>query len=205
MNRKAYLDYCRISACISVVVLHVAALWNRLPAPEYKCIVSNIYILLNFYAVPVFVMISGTLYLNTEKEVSVKKLWIKTIWKYACIYIVWQLFYMAAEGSQFNDLKGIAKDMMKPYYVLWYLPMQIGLYVVTPVLRKIVSDKKVLEYWIVLAGMINLITEYINKVYGASGLHSFMNDFMIELVGGWTFYFVLGYFLDTIKIKHGYR
>lgn len=205
MNRKIYLDYCRVLACISVVVLHVSALWNQLPATEYKCIVSNIYILFNLYPVAVFVMISGALYLDPKKEVNTKKFWTKTICRFVCIYIVWQMFYVIVEGNQLNNLKDIVKNMMKPYYILWYLPMQIGLYAVTPLLRKIASDKRVLGYWIALAGIVNLIGEFINKVYSGGVLNSFMDGFMVEMVGGWTFYFVLGYFLDTVEIKCSYR
>ena len=200
--RKSYLDYLRIISCFSVITLHVSALWSSLPAADPKCMISNLYILFHYYAVPIFVMISGVLFLNPEKEIDLKGLWKDRIFKFAVLYVVWQLFYMITTGSLNIDVlhhpRAILFWIMKPYYALWYLPMQIGLYIVTPFIREITKSKKYTVYWMGIACVTNVLLEFVKAVNGER-IISFSDSFMIHMLSGWTFYFVLGYFLDSMK------
>ena len=71
-TRKQYFDWIRIFVCFAVVMLHVSATWflNRDISSTPWCI-SVIYNSATRWAVPIFVMISGALFLNAD--ISVKK------------------------------------------------------------------------------------------------------------------------------------
>ena len=91
------LDLLRILATFGIVVLHVSGLpaeyadVNELP---WKIDIS-IRILFR-WCVPVFFMISGALFLSGEREVSVARLYKKTILRIATCFLFWSAFYAAA-------------------------------------------------------------------------------------------------------------
>ena len=74
-NRKIEIDLLRIVACFSVIMLHSSAqYWYELPVSSLRWSVSNGYDALFRFGVPIFVMISGMLFLGREGEVKIKKL-----------------------------------------------------------------------------------------------------------------------------------
>lgn len=90
MNRKNYLDNVRVVAMFMVVAIHVciAALddfdtYSLVDATIYRAI-TNLF----HCAVPLFFMISGTLILPPQKEISLKKLWTNYIRRYALVIII---------------------------------------------------------------------------------------------------------------------
>ena len=91
-ERFAYLDYLRILATFGVVLLHVSA-WNWTSATiggfEWK--VLSFYNGLVRWCVPVFVMISGALFLG--RKVDLKKLYINHVLKMWVAFAVWSTIY----------------------------------------------------------------------------------------------------------------
>ena len=83
-----YIDILRIIACFSVIMLHASAqAWYSLPVDSFGFKVANSYDALFRFGVPVFVMISGALFLAPEKEPDVKKLYRHNILRLAILYI----------------------------------------------------------------------------------------------------------------------
>ena len=69
--RKYYLDVLRILACVAVIAFHITGIWNGRAALLYKNML--------LFHVPVFVMISGSLFLNPDHESSLSTLYKKNI------------------------------------------------------------------------------------------------------------------------------
>ena len=70
---QLYIDVLRIIACFSVIMLHTSAqAWYSLPVDSGGFKIANSYDALFRFGVPVFVMISGALFLAPEKEPDVK-------------------------------------------------------------------------------------------------------------------------------------
>lgn len=122
--------------------------------------VSNFYHGIFRFAVAVFVMISGTLYLDSKRNWSLKKLWRKNILQIAAAYAFWQFFYAVYRIVVSGNMEGPVLFLKKvliycssSYFHLWYLPMLAGLLAVTPLLWEIVNcerGKKWEEYLILL-------------------------------------------------------
>ena len=83
-----------------------------------------------------------------------------------------------------------------------FVPMMIGLYMVVPFLKKICSDKKTEEYYIILVivftfglNVLKLIPQSDIFVYGILG------NFNLYMVLGYTGYFVIGHYISSYSVK----
>ncbi|MBR3027382.1 MAG: acyltransferase family protein [Bacteroidales bacterium] len=74
MNRVLYLDILRIMAIIAVVMLHVSAQRFYVSFPSYEWEVRMFFNSMVRWGVPIFVMISGALFLDPQKKISLAKL-----------------------------------------------------------------------------------------------------------------------------------
>ena len=79
-NHIAYLEALRLVACILVVGVHVSAFnLEQVPVESLNFKVMNGLDCLSILGVPLFVMISGALFLAPSYEVTVKKFYTKKI------------------------------------------------------------------------------------------------------------------------------
>ena len=75
-GRMLHYDLLRILACFSVVMLHSAAqFWYTIPVTEPEWVIANSYDAVSRFGVPIFVMISGVLFLNNDREINLKRLY----------------------------------------------------------------------------------------------------------------------------------
>ena len=201
-GRTIYIDLLRIIACFSVVVLHSASqFWYDLPVTDTNWLIGNSYNALVRFGVPIFVMISGAIFLAPGKEISIKRLYIHNILRMVIIYILWNGIYGLFDCRKYDwsllSPRDVITEMAYGRYHLWFLAMIIGLYMLVPILRKwlLVAEEKDVRYFLVLfvvfqigketffALQNNLLTQFL------SGLIS------IEMVCSYVGYFVLGYYV----------
>lgn len=121
----------------------------------------------------IFIMISGCLYLDSKRTWNLRRLWKRNILPIAAAYIFWQMFYAVyriitngtlAKGSKAALVKFMVY-ISKSYFHLWYLPMLIGLLIITPMLWEIVNSargKQWEEYMIVLFLVFQILPYTIN-------------------------------------------
>ena len=145
-DRIDYLDALRNIACFAVVMLHVAALNTyNVDFQSYEWNVFMFYESVVNWAVPLFVMISGSVML--EREYSYKVI-IKKCKSIVFVFWVWSILFLTFEII----INGITpyKNMLwlqmilQGHYHMWYLIMLFGLYLIIPLIRVIV-EKPVLE------------------------------------------------------------
>ena len=97
IQRQYQLDYLRVFASIAIILLHVTA--QNMPYCELAGTEWNIYNICNSasrWGVPVFVMMSGALFL--PREISTKTLYKKYISRMAIAYVVWSAFYVIVDS-----------------------------------------------------------------------------------------------------------
>lgn len=218
MNRKVYCDYLRIIATFAVVIIHVAATkWTGVDVN------SNLWKNINFinsifrWCIPIFVMISGTLFLG--KDISLKKLYSKYILRMVLAFFFWSSFYVFnAPGGIKNGIRHIIGGILKGHYHMWYIIMIIGIYMCIPFFNKIVSEEKITKYFLLVSfGLAYLIPwglhvisdtiatkyEFLNKLVEI--VDNNVSTMELNMVMGYSFYFVLGYYLDRVKINKKIR
>ena len=208
-ERLLYPDALRILAIFAVVVLHVAAGKRSsvgVETPEWK--VLNIYDSLVRWSVPVFVMVSGMFMLDPQKKTTWRTLFGKNALRIATAFFIWSAVYAANDVGMGKlplawnraALSRLAVKFFFGHYHLWFLFVIAGLYVVTPVLRKIVEDPRVTEYFLVLAFVFAGVMSWIQLFPGTETFLGWVNRFNIRLPLGFAGYYVAGYYLKVRDI-----
>ena len=207
-TRIVYFDYLRIFAMFAVMVLHVAAQnWYNTPVNTFEWQTFNVFDSLMRWGVPVFVMISGALFLG--KEHPIEKIYKKNILRllvamffWSIIYALWQTFAVKVVTSKTDFLVAVING----HAHLWFIYMIIGLYMISPLLRKIVEDRKLAWYFVILSFVFSfLLPELVSIIrikaeLPANLIQGVSSALRISMVTGFSGYFVLGYLLNTAKI-----
>ncbi|WP_027422071.1 acyltransferase [Lachnobacterium bovis] len=222
MERKTYCDYLRVIATFAVVLLHVSASnWYSTDVNGLQWQAFNFYDSVVRWGVPVFLMISGALFLN--REVPLKKIYGKYILRMVIAFYVWSLFYviMTVETLENGIIYGIKTHMRAlalGHYHMWFIIMIIGIYMCIPFYKRIVTDDFIMKYFLILSFIfffmipwtIKLLNDYVvgnneqmAKLVGV--VNSYVSNKNMQMVLGYSFYFVLGYFLDMIELKKKQR
>ena len=209
-ERIIYLDMLKIISCIFVVIIHVTAPGFRgFKLNSLSWDINLLFNMLARFAVPVFVMVSGALFLDKNKEIDIKRLWKKNILHLFVLYILWTIIYSVynvySKGFGFN-IKNILVDCIKSsYYHLWFIPMIIGLYMIVPIIRPFTKDKRLLEYFIVLFFVLKIIP-YTLDLFNVSVIHKILQRMSIAFLsfdGIFSFagYFIIGHYINEYGIK----
>ena len=210
-NRVIYLDLLRIISAFAVVMLHVATQHWEDSFFSTEWMIRNVYDSCVRWCVPVFVMISGALFLDTKRELNVKRLYTKNIVRILYTFILWSIIYALANAflntKENMKISYIASDIFAGRFHLWFLKMLLGLYIVTPILKSIVSSKRVEIYFLCVAIITCSIIPLFLFVAGlfnneiTSILEGWYNTMEIKIALGYTGYFVLGHFLNTYSFN----
>lgn len=143
-NRIWYWDILRISAMVFLVIRHSAtATFEFVPTLGTDWWVSNIYGSLSAWMVPVFMMISGASFLNPKRNITIDKIYKKNVFRMLCAFSFWSVFYAVYNTVSGQDLKDSFLEMFfQGHFHLWFIPMIIGMYIITPLLRTVANNQK---------------------------------------------------------------
>ena len=203
-NREIYFDILKIVACFFVIILHVAArCWYNTDIYSFEWNVLNFYDGISRWTVPVFVMVSGAIFLN--KDDSVKKIYIKNISKLVVVFFVWSYIYLYINGKQ--DLIYNVFKLLIGNFHMWFIYMIIGLYIMTPIFKCIVKDKFLTKYFLILCFIFSFaipqiitIASFFEESLGAV-LQLIIDNFHFTFVSEFAFYYIIGYCLNKVDIK----
>ena len=206
-KRLIYLDYLRVLAAISVIVLHVSAKYfHSVDTHSLRWVAIVLYNSITRWGVPVFVMISGFLFLNREK--SIKELYKKNILRIIIVFIIWSFIYAVFNYYTTDiNLKKVIIQFIKGPNHLWYLKMIVLLYMMVPLLKKIIENKKLMYYFLLLTFIFSFVLPHLLKAiticFGDAYklVDYFMKQMNLNFIMGFAFYFVLGYFLNNVKLS----
>ena len=83
-------------------------------------------------------------------------------------------------------------------YHMWFLPMILGLYVLTPLLKEMVRSRELCEYFLILYFLFNLLYNTLFKfqIPYATIMKSLFTRLPLKMLEGYIGYYVLGYYLD---------
>lgn len=213
-ERIITFDLLRIVAAFAVILLHVSALYwyNCFPSTEWE--IRNLYDTLTRWSVPVFVMISGALFLDSSKTISLKRLYKKNVVRIVVAYLLWSIFYLIFYSYRRGYLSNFHFNLISiingPIH-LWFLKMLAGLYVVIPLLREIVVKRRLELYFLFLSLITTFILPMVLDAIGLSSakllsiLNNNINQFGLKMAVGYSGYFVLGHYLYNYNISRHHR
>lgn len=210
MRRSLNLDMLRFIATIAVIVLHISAQnYNNvdIPGKAFSAFVFTNGLVR--WCVPIFVMISGSLFLG--KELSIGILYKKYIWRLFFALVSWSGIYAMwdiVNGSSISEAIG---QFITGHYHLWYLYMAIGIYSLIPVLNKIVSDKVLEKYFMLITFLFGILVPTMNNIFSLKFdiLHSWTDTILVKIdmpfASCFVFYFVIGGYIQRHDFKKNNR
>lgn len=209
-ERALHLDLLRVVASIGVMLLHIACdPWQGSliseDLPSWRLL--TIPMTSGRWAVPVFVMISGALFLASDKPINA--ILRKNALRLVTAFLIWSAAYALYGMSRGDTAEAFARHLASGWFHMWFVKMMIGLYLLVPLLRPIARCRETARYLIVLAAIFAVAlptafsvmtlllpgeSEWIGIASGTIG--------EMGICGiGYAGYFVLGYHLETSKGK----
>ena len=175
--RKQFLDVLRVLATCAVVLMHVLTgatdVTDASIVPEYRSLLLSVMDLVT-WCVPIFLMISGYLFLNPERTLTYPVM-IKKYCRRIALAIL--LFGVPYAASELVVAEKSLRVMMIPEALkmtltghtwshMWYLYLILFLYLITPLLKKVLQ---ILPVWSVVAVMAVIflgssVAPFLNKV-----------------------------------------
>ena len=203
-RRDLSADLLRLLACLMVVGIHTSMEgWYSISPRSYTWAVLNFYDTLCRPAVPLFVMISGSLFLRKEK-LDIRRLWTRNIPRLLAVYILWAVFYAVMNNGihkSMEDPSLIWNEISgpNPQYHLWYLRMIINIYAIAPILRMLVRklDGKYFRYFFTLFFFFGILRSTVYELpFLPQWIHEQINLFVEMDLVRYSAYFILGYYLS---------
>lgn len=181
--RKQFLDVLRVLATCAVVLMHVLTgatdVTDASIVPEYRSLLLSVMDLVT-WCVPIFLLISGYLFLNPERTLTYPVM-IKKYCRRIALAIL--LFGVPYAASELVVAERIFRVMMIPEALkmtltghtwshMWYLYLILFLYLITPLLKKVL---RVLPVWGVAAVMAVIflgssVAPFLNKVLDVNSI-----------------------------------
>ncbi len=215
--RTVYLDYLRVLATFAVIVIHVCAdLWTEGSVLSLAWNTLTVYECLVRWCVPIFVMISGVLFLNPSKETNLKLLFFKNILRLVIAYTFWSFAHALIENRHEINILKILSQTVGGVNHLWFVPMIIGVYLVVPFLKGLIKDTQLTKLFLTLFFLFTvLIPQIIVIIYDclninllvllADPFRSFLKNMNFFLPLGYVGYFVLGFTVNRINLSKKQR
>ena len=209
-KRVVYIDLLNILAIFAVVVLHQNGVVHTFADKSYWYS-SLVFECLFYFAVPVFVMISGAMLMNYREKYDTKTFFKKRVLKVLIPAIFWIIIMIAwrvliLKNMTINDWspKNLLSIVLssKEEATYYFIFLILGLYLTMPVLSKLAKPehKKTLWYIVGVYFIFNALLPNLLAMVGVS----YNNDLSL-LIGQWAMYAVLGYLLSTTEVPKKYR
>ena len=175
------IDILRIFAFVFIVMLHTL---NR----QYGLTVWMSGYAVISIGVNLFIMISG--YLLLDKTETVKEFFRKRFFSILPLFIIFNIIYIYFYNHSFITIKKISA----PHF--WYIYMILGLYLLTPWLRKVLQyAEKETFYVVVLWFLCNVFNPYM-QFFRFPKI-----PFSHFPITGFIGYYILGYYLKKYRYK----
>ncbi|MGA3059278.1 MAG: acyltransferase family protein [Candidatus Bathyarchaeia archaeon] len=200
-------DLIRTLAMFLVILLHAsnqALEASSVPATYWWTAV--VYKSIALSCVPLFVLLSGLLLLQPAKVNEPIRVFLRkrlsriglafAFW--SAVYLTWSFYISKLPVTFSNVSQGILYDLFSgAYYQFWFIYLIVGLYLITPILRVIIanSERKIIRYLILLWFTGVAIVPLIELASG------YTLDSDVFVIGGFIGYFVLGLYLQKIKLR----
>lgn len=218
-ERMIYLDILRIIATYAVILEHLSAqYWYTTDVFSREWSAFNFWDGIMRWSVPIFVMISGVLYLDDSRHINIKKHCIKLI----RAFIFWSAIYALYTACFNPESKGLVTwgaNFVMGRYHMWFIFMIIGMYISVPIIKRIITNNNemllFLKICIVVSFIIptvKMILDLYCKIFNKVVLDQIIDTIFVpynnltkDLMLGYIPYFVLGYYLNKVKLEKNKR
>jgi len=211
-GRILYADILRTLTIIAVLIIHVAGVrwYSHFGTSEWYII--NGYMAALRWCIPVFFMLSGIIILDPNYNLTIKKLYTKSLPRLICALLFWAVLYrvlspvtcilLDIREVTMGDWERIYTEILygTPWHHLWFMYAIISIYILAPILRIFTAnaEKKHFVYFLVIYFIFGSVVPQINQLNGIR------INFGVYDLYYYTGYFIAGYFFakyDLSKIQ----
>lgn len=206
-NRLWYVDLIRITSIFLVIVVHVSSSnfdWYQVNSLEWQTL--NAFDAVARICVPLFVMISGIFFLEPTKEIGIRKLYRKNIWRIVRVFLFWSSFYavfMAFYPFNSFSMEQVSETIdrfIEGHFHLWFLFRIVELYIMTPFLRKIAEEKKLMRYIMAYCFVLGFLIPTIRQ-FPIGSTVTIADDWInLDITFGYVGYFFAGSYLHRYGV-----
>lgn len=212
-NYIPYADILRILAAFSVVLLHTAgALLISVPIGSKSFMWAAFFDTITRWSVPLFVMLSGMLFLDKKKKLNIKTLYTKNILRMVTAFLFWSYvynFYTAFAESRnltaslFTALKKTPHGAMH----LWFIFIIVGLYIILPFVKRMTENmtKSEAGYFILLSMILTFLPKTLSSFQVFTPFTQYINKFEINFAAGYVGLFVAGWYINNFKHSSAFK
>lgn len=205
--RKQFLDVLRVLATCAVVLMHVLTgatdVTDASIVPEYRSLLLSVMDLVT-WCVPIFLLMSGYLFLNPERTLTYPVMIKKYCRRIALAILLFGVPYAASElvvAERTFRIRMIPEALKMTltghtWSHMWYLYLILFLYLITPLLKKVL---RVLPVWGVAAVMAVIflgssVAPFLNKVLDVNSIPVLPDGSVYFL------YYLCGYFFAVREV-----
>lgn len=217
-SRNPLLDMARIVAVLAVVMIHCSADFiANYPLHTSEFIWGNLFDSVARMGVPLFLMISGALFLDQDRDISFKSILSKNVKSLAIITVIWAALYAVLYHviiplltNQAVSIKGLVSGVLQGHYHMWYLYMIIGIYIATVFLRSFVckKNKNMVLLFILVSFVAQFLFTTVDKIgtlhFGIDFAGGWIEKFHLDFFSGYVTYYLLGWYLVHVGIQRKY-
>lgn len=162
-QRVVYFDVLRSLSTFLVILLHTCAYcygYIDISSPKWRVI--NLFRSLSSVGVPLFIMISGALFLNSE--CTYKRMMSKII-RIITAFFFWSMIYTVNLMVNGSDWTTAFHEFFRGCYHMWFCQMIVGLYLITPFLKLIVESEMHTYYYLLLSFVFVFLLPQLNDIF----------------------------------------
>lgn len=202
MQRIVYFDLLNILAIIAVIAMHVNGIVHgdpKIRAWNTSLIVDCIC----YWAVPVFLMLSGATLINYRKKYDTKTFFKKRFLKVLIPFVFWAFFMVIwkiqTKQINYDQISNIKKFfnffLTNKEEITYYFMFEIlGIYLTMPFLSLVAKEENRKTLWLTIL-LIFIFNSLLAKVTPLIGI-TYNNSLTVQ-VGGYIIFVLLGYLLST--------
>lgn len=201
-NRIVYFDILNILAIIAVVSMHCNNIVHG--NPMIRAWNSSLFVDCIFYwAVPIFLMISGATLIKYRERYDTKTFFKKRFLKvlipfvfWAIVMVIWKINTLQLDSNQFLNIKQWINAIFnnQEEYTYYFMFDILGIYLTMPLLSLLAKEENRTTLWftVLLYFIFNATLTNILPLMGIT-----YNNSLTVQVGGYVIYVLLGYLLST--------
>ena len=193
------LEVIRIISSIAVVMIHTIYQSHLIFSDSNDLLYLPLYNILKF-AVPLFVMITGTICLNPDKQFNLKKSLLRIIiplFSFGTVFSILEQYFLTRSLSLQMFINAVLNVFLgKSWDIFWYLYMLIGLYLIMPIIRGFVerSSQRELIFAMIFIYLFTSALPWIEKRIG------FEQPVPFPISSYYVLYLLMGYYFDKYRI-----
>lgn len=205
--KKFHITALSVFACFGVVCMHTGSFWSF--SKSLNWVAGNAVESFFYFAVPVFLMISGATLIDYRKRYTTAEYFKKRISKTLIPFLFWSIFALffnrilwGAGSVSFNPLDIINSVINTKYVGIYYFFIVLfSVYLSIPVISLIPEEsrRKGFLYIIVTAFTVNSLLPFILSLTGGRINHN--GNFSFYACGGYMFYPIIGYYLENYELQ----